>query len=355
LDECGNQMSRRSLLALLAQELIKLPAVFRFVITSRREADIDAAFRGRPNIVAIDLHFMDESKTQDIALYIRHHIAALPHDDLACDWPGEARIQKLITSSEGLFIWASTAMKFIESGYDPEQRLNALLNSKSKRKSKSALDVLYCTALSMITTWDEDEDCEAFRMVLGAIVVGRTPLSDTTLDLLLRLDGRRSSRYILKHLRCVLYWEPGQAVRVLHASFADYLSDPDRCGGHPWFIQVSHHHRVFALACFQQMKVGLRFNICDLETSHVLNDHVPDLYIRIKDRIPDHLSYACRFWGGHLQQTEFDPGSLACLVDFLYVRLLHWLEILSLIKEMFVPSRALKSVVDWTKVKSHDF
>jgi hypothetical protein len=113
LDECGDQMSRRSLLALLAQELIKLPAVFRFVITSRREADIDAAFRGRPNIVAIDLHFMDESKTQDIALYIHHHIAALPHDDLACDWPGEARIQKLITSSEGLFIWASTAMKFI--------------------------------------------------------------------------------------------------------------------------------------------------------------------------------------------------------------------------------------------------
>ena len=103
------------------------------------------------------------------------------------------------------------------------------------------------------------------------------------------------------------------------------------------------------------MKVGLRFNICDLETSHALNDHVPDLYIRIKDRIPDHLSYACRFWAGHLQQTEFDPGSLACLVDFLYVRLLHWLEILSLIKEMFVPSRALKSVVDWTKVKSYDF
>ena len=355
LDECGDPMSRKSLLALLAQGLAKLPPIFRFLITSRRESDIDAGFRGRSNIVAIDLHSMDQSKIEDIMLYFRHHIATLPHDELPCDWPGEERIQALTASSEGLFIWASTAMKFIESGYNPEQRLNILLDSRPRSKTKSPLDVLYSTALGVATKWDEDEDCAAFRAVLGAIVVGRTPLSDTTLDLFLGLDGFRSSRHILKHLRCLLHWDAGHTVRILHASFADYLADPDRCGSHPWFIKISHHHHAFALACFQQMKAGLRFNICHLETSHLLNDCVSDLDVRIKNHIPDHLSYACRFWADHLQETRFDPGSLAYLEDFLYVRLLHWLEIMSLIKEMFLASQALKSAVDWTKVTLYNF
>jgi hypothetical protein len=43
LDECGDPVSRKSLLSLLAQELTKLPPFFRFLITNRREADIDAA------------------------------------------------------------------------------------------------------------------------------------------------------------------------------------------------------------------------------------------------------------------------------------------------------------------------
>ena len=42
---------RDTLLALLAQELAKLPASFRFLITSRAESDITDALSIQPNVV----------------------------------------------------------------------------------------------------------------------------------------------------------------------------------------------------------------------------------------------------------------------------------------------------------------
>jgi hypothetical protein len=351
IDECGDPVSRKNLLTLLAQELAKLPSNFRFFITSRREPDIEAAFSGRSNIVALDLHAMDQSKTADVSLYIRHHMAALPRDGLASDWPGEERIEALIGHSEGLFIWASTAIRFIEEGYNPEQQLDVLLCSQSPGHARSALDTLYDIALGAAGNWNNNAAAEDFRAVLGAIAIGKTPLSDITLDQLLGLDGRRSSRYILKHLRCLLQWNPGQPVQILHASFADYLTNQDRCGGRPWFADLSIHHKIFALACFRHMEASLKFNICDLETSHVFNASVHDLDVRVKNCISDHLSYACRFWADHLVQTNCDHNMVPYLKSFFHVRLLQWLEVLSLIKEVTIASRALKSIANWAKVR----
>jgi hypothetical protein len=56
------------------------------------------------------------------------------------------------------------------------------------------------------------------------------------------------------------------------------------------------------------MKAGLQFNICNLETSHLQNDDVHDLAERVKKYVPEHLLYACRFWGDHLTATEHSWG-----------------------------------------------
>ena len=352
LDECGDPVSRKNLLMLLTEELSKLPRVFRILITSRREPDIDAAFSDRANIVAVDLHSKDKSKTEDVALYFRHSMAALPRDGLASDWPGEENIQALVSCSEGLFIWASTAVRFIEDGYNPEQQLDILLNSRSHGKAKSALHTLYDTALGAAGRWDSEDAARDFRAVLGTVVVVKTPLSDVSLDQLLGLQGRRSSRFILKYLRCLLHWDPGQTVQILHASFADYLSNPEQCGNHPWFIDLSYHHANISSACFREMESSLKFNICELETSHSFNKDVPDLPDRVQKFISPSLRYACCFWADHLQETPPQVGMLTSLKDFLYVRLLYWLEVLSLIEDLSVASGTLKSIVKWAKVRS---
>ena len=348
-DECGDPASRESLLELLAHELVKLPSCFRFVITSRGEFDIDSAFSCRPNVVVRELNIDNDTNTSDISLYLSHHMGRFrknPIFRLPSEWPGEDKIQALERSSAGLFIWASTAVKFIAGGRHPNQRLEVLL-VPHPREAESALDSLYATALDAAGEWDRDSTA-----VLGAVVTAREPLLDTMIDNMLGLDGYRSSTFILSRLRCLLQWSPGQPVRTLHASFADYLTDPKRCGNQPWFIDMPSHHHGLALSCFRIMNVELKFNICGLETSHVPNDQVLDLPTRIQKYISNHLSYACRLWSEHLHRTDCKPDVLACLDKFLRRQLLYWLEVLSFIKAIHIGSPALSSVVDWIGVSA---
>ena len=94
----------------------------------------------------------------------------------------------------------------------------------------------------------------------------------------------------------------------------------------------------------------LKFNICQLETSHQRNKDVSDLAERIKEAISSHLSYSCRFWADHLRSTNFTFDMNVEIQDFLHTRLLLWLEVLSLIKEVNIASKALLSVIEWTQV-----
>jgi hypothetical protein len=99
------------------------------------------------------------------------------------------------------------------------------------------------------------------------------------------------------------------------------------------------------------MKSGLRFNICNLETSHRLNTDVPDFTTRIEKTILPHLSYGSRFWADHLGATAYDTDILSEVRDFLDHRLLYWLEVLSLIKKVNMASGMLLSVLDWDQVR----
>jgi hypothetical protein len=58
-----------------------------------------------------------------------------------------------------------------------------------------------------------------------------------------------------------------------------------------------------ALTCLRHMETNLKFNICQLETSYLRNKDVKDLPTRIERHIPTYLSYACRFWAVHLEDS----------------------------------------------------
>jgi hypothetical protein len=297
---------------------------------------------------------MNDANVSDISSFLHHHLSSYqghPIFQLASDWPGEEKIEALTQSSAGLFIWASTAIKFIEQGIHPDQQLDILLHPHPI-EAESALDALYSTALQTSVNWNWDKCATGFRSVLGVIITAQEPLSDITIDHVLGLDGPQSSTFILSHLRCLIQWTQGQAAKPLHASFADYLTDAHRCGSQPWFIDVSVHHELLVLGCFQIMKAGLKFNICDLETSYVSNDDICDLNARIQNHISVHLAYACHFWANHLQKTQFTTTVLSDVDDFLTHWLLFWLEVLSLIKKLSIASPALLSTADWALVST---
>ena len=356
LDECGDEKSRESLLIHLADGLQKLPAAFRIFITSRLESDIKASFDCQSKILALELDVKTESSKTDVLTYLCHNMATLQRRNkylpLSVDWPGQSRIQSLAERSAGLFIYAATAMKFLRDGHDPDERLGILLSTERREEAESSLDELYSVALCCAGRWDDTTFVSDFRAILGIILVAKIPLTDETIDQMLDLAGVRPSMHTISRLGCVLQWSPGQPIQIAHKSFADFLSSWSRCGTNPWFIETEHHNCSLTVKCLEVMKQELRFNICQLETSHIPNDNVLDLWDRINKFISGHLLYSCIFWADHLQETAFDISILEAIQDFLQLRLLFWLEVLSLIKKVGVAAEALMSTANWIMVCS---
>ncbi|KAJ7154878.1 WD40-repeat-containing domain protein [Mycena crocata] len=353
LDECGQSPEeRRLLVSLIAMHFPRLPAVFRFLITSRPDSDIAGPFRAQPLIKPLLLD-IDTPKTQeDIFIYINTMMQGIrqrknerqPHS-LDSQWPGELAVQTLTDCAGGLFQWASLATRFIDSHY-PTKNLETLLKS-SERLTKD-LDALYTVALRNSLDWADETFSHEVVLVLGALVFSRTPLMDVAMDPLLGLD-RKVSSGVLGSLGCVLQWSSGQPARLLHASFSDYLIDRRRSGHLPWFLHSETHIKSITLGCFRVLKQELKFNICGLENSHVLNADVPRLSERISDSISPALSYASQHWAYHLHTTAPDQEILAELGDFMCTGLLYWLEVLSLLNQIPTARECIVIALDHTR------
>jgi hypothetical protein len=353
LDECGDAKSRQSLVSLLSRDFLKLPSVFRFFITSRPDSDITDKFLKQPRIIEKHLDITLPSSITDIHRYIDHQMVAIREQhstrNLDPTWPGNTQISALATLSSGLFIWASTAVRFLLEAHNPGSTLDTLLNKGLN------LDDLYAVALRNTGRWDDMEFRHEAQVVLAAVVLGKVPMSDETIDRLLDLEPESSSRHIFARLGCVLQWKSGEVARVLHTSFGDYLTDPGRSGHEPWFINSSVLGRQLARGCLRILRTELQFNICRLEDSHVRNTDVPDLPARIAAYIPTHLSYSSRFWASHLEGADFDPNTLADIKDFMFHKFLFWLEVISILQETATALNALVVVRKLTEVSYSGF
>jgi hypothetical protein len=98
------------------------------------------------------------------------------------------------------------------------------------------------------------------------------------------------------------------------------------------------------------MKNGLQFNICNLNTSYLHNKDVAGLEVHIKNAIPTHLIYASQFWTEHLQYLPADNEMLTKINEFFNIRLLYWLEVLSLTGQVSMASPAMVAVANWSEV-----
>jgi hypothetical protein len=349
LDECGDPESRRALLSLLSNDFPQIPPLFRFLITSRRDFDITAKFKSR--FMEMDLDTGSLSNTMDVEFFIRHEMVHIQRTKgLSPDWPGEDKIHDLVQLSGGLFIWASTAIRFINN-YLPDERLERLITQN--HLSGFDLDSLYSVALRNSGPWDTDETfARDARAVLACVVLAREPIADRTINMLL---GVGDSSNVLGLLGSVIEWTAGKEARILHASFADYLTDPARSGGQPWAIDLRVHHLSLSLGCLRILWSELRFNICNLEDSHCRNAEVPQLAHRIETMISPQLSYSCRFWFDHMQKTTFDTVILDDVNRLLQYQFLHWLEALSLLDQFHRAKTGLETLAKYVKVSNQIF
>ncbi|KAJ7089464.1 WD40 repeat-like protein [Mycena epipterygia] len=344
LDECGEPDTRLALVSLLSGEFPKLPRFLRIFITSRLDSDIGDQFESRFHHWVLNA---GSSSNNDVESFIRYEMTHMR----GLNGPGEESIKALVELSGGLFIWASTAIKFLKS-YRPNERLNILLSQHSTRGF--TLDALYSVALRDSAPWHTDKEfAEEARAVLLCVVLGRVPMTDETIDMILAFE-KGSSANVLVYLACVIEWTGGNKARTLHASFTDYLTDPTRSGGEPWSINPKVDNLPLSLGCLHILNSELQFNICRLENSHYLNVEVPDIFLRVTTNVSPQLAYSCCFWANHIQETPLDETVLQAVEKFMHCKALYWLEVLSLLGQVPIATVALGFAGDYAKDHNED-
>ncbi|KAF5362360.1 hypothetical protein D9756_002793 [Leucocoprinus leucothites] len=136
--------------------------------------------------------------------------------------------------------------------------------------------------------------------------------------------------YICNSLRSVI--DQGTILHFIHQSFVDFLLSPE-CPDEFAIKEVEQQHQLSVL-CLTTMLQQLHFNICRLDTSSLKNADVPDIENRVKTNILPLLSYANCFVAGHLHHTAFDEHLMDEVRTVFKEKLLYWLEVMSLLKEM---------------------
>jgi hypothetical protein len=351
LDECDNG----SIVKLILEILLRFASglSIKFFVASRPEPKVhEKMSQNKDSRSVLHLHEIERSLVrEDIKLYLREELEFMS--------PSETDVEKLAELAGNLFIYAATVVRYIrpeEASVDSEERLATMLNVNSKSTEGLAdIDELYSTVLAAVFNNKNlyIKDIDRMRLVLRTAVCVREPVSIETLAVLAGTYNKQQVLAALKPLRSVLHVsEISALVSTLHASFPDYIFNQERSGR--FFCDEVAHSQFLAQQCFETMKAQLRFNICSLESSFVLDKEVPDLDISIANNISSALTYACSFWGDHLQLAEMSEQLNAMLSEFLAYRLLFWMEVLNLKRCLANGIRVLSRAQTWLAVSTSD-
>ena len=133
----------------------------------------------------------------DISLSLEHNLRIIKQElTLGADWPGEVILRQLVLYACGLFIWASTACRFIREGRRfARKRLDIILQGSSSAVTapEKHLNEIYLTVLkhsisSEFSDEERKEVCDMLKHTLGSLVVLLSPLSTSSLSRLLQLS-----------------------------------------------------------------------------------------------------------------------------------------------------------------------
>ncbi|CAE6470522.1 unnamed protein product [Rhizoctonia solani] len=152
---------------------------------------------------------------------------------------------------------------------------------------------------------------------------------------------------VIKRLGAVLYADKNLdgAVRVYHPSFADFCLD-ERRSGEFWVDPVQRNIEL-SIGCLT-LERELKFNICELDTSHLPNTEVFDLDSKIKLKISRQLAYSCTFWIDHLVDGDDQAVAMDRVGSIINgPKVLYWLEVLSLMDEVDAAVHGLRKLSGW--------
>ena len=228
LDECGPPDAQNELASLLREKISTLPPIFRFLVTSRPENGVRSLLRTpvsplSPFCIQSELDHTSALSKEDALNFVAHEMKELREKEdwhVPEDWPWDEKIRILGEAADGIFIWASMAVRLIH-----EEESEKFLTLKSLVQDSGAVNKklggLYATVLKDALEWN-DECKGEFSKIFSLILFGKRPLNVEEIDDLLELEFG-TTHNLISRLRSLVTYENGKPIRIHHASLYDYL------------------------------------------------------------------------------------------------------------------------------------
>lgn len=242
LDECKTEDAQLNIIELInsvVQSTTSLPIVW--MVYSRPEYHIRQRFSDNDfaiNCWKMELSIDSKESKDDVALFVRSSFKSIRRkytDIVGESWPCERRLREIIDGSSGLFAVASTVVRYIDDPEhnNPEDRLRSAIRHlctqgpADKVNPMAKLDHLYTNILS--------ETPSDILPTTLRIIHSVDMFSDAMVLANFFGISRGDFYCALRKLHSLLgiptpsdVQEKG--IEVLHKSFSDYLSDPNRSG-----------------------------------------------------------------------------------------------------------------------------
>ena len=342
----------------------------RIFLTFRPDQLVENKLLSPPwsNIIhTISIDTFSEDASRDVAAFIGVRLSEMAQGpELLRKRP---RVTDLLAArAQGLFIYARTAMDFLETYPGTLEEGVDVLLSEEEGATLGTLDQLYLTVL--VNAFPSDytkclRPLARVQSVLACVALLRNPITPHTLESLTSLTRTpitcQDADYVLNQLRSVVVFKrdaPDEVFRPMHSTFPQFLVDGGRCTNPAFLVNSQRQHARLAEACLKTLS-SLDKNMCRLDNS-VLDGSIgdiADLQERLATLVPQHVQYACVHWATHLREAcrpqEHAEQACSCrtlvelLQQFASQKMLRWLELLALMGRVDGAMDDLTAAQDW--------
>jgi hypothetical protein len=366
LDESDKKLEseQEGFVSLLVSSL-KHQAV-KILVTSRDEPWISNRLDGLTDEM-FKLHRMDQASVwKDVRVFYEtrfQQLIASRRLNLP-GWPSSHDLDILTNRTGYLFVYAATIMKFVSAEHSsPAKRLHSILASHEERSQHhvvfQALDELYTQIIHSATMSDgiiDDYVQSRVKTLIGTIIEFQRPLPlQSIVTIMTAVDMEYDEVELRDDLQSLASVIPmpeneGDSVNIFHPSFPDYMQDPSRCKDPNLTVSSGDAHRNVAIGCLRIMNVYLDENICNIEDSSVANIDIVYLQEHLDYFMPESVQYACVYWISHAVLASESAPLVEELEKFCANHILHWIEVLSLLRNVGSAFRGLPRALDWCRV-----
>jgi hypothetical protein len=346
LDECDFGLEQ--LLDFITENSSKLCKV-KWLVSSRNRSDIEMRLRPiAPLRSKISLE--SDSNSTNISLgvkaFIETKVSKLANDRKYKSEVREVVSKYLSVNAKGTFLWVALVCKELQ--HVRAQRAISVLKTFPPE-----LQPLYQRMMEQIMSLKIKEDVEDCKRILSSVTLCYRPIHLKELAAIAGLQDPNDLQSLneLVDLCGSFLTVREEVIDFVHQSAKDYLTSK---GSQLFPLGQAEEHRKIGCRSLKVMSHRLKRDICDLQMPGALLDELSD--VNQEPLAP--IRYTCCYWVDHLQACHLPPEQVGLCdggeVDiFLKQHFLHWLEALSLMRNMSSAVAAIRKLENLLNVRIH--